>query len=36
MSQVKGTDDRTSSIVFANGSKQKVKAVETALALVGR
>lgn len=36
MSQVKGTDDRTSSIVFANGSKQKAKAVETALALVGR
>lgn len=36
LSQVKGTDDRTSSIVFANGAKQKVKAVQTALALVGK
>ena len=32
-SQVKGTEDRTSSIVFANGAKQKAKALEFALVL---
>lgn len=32
-SQVKGTEDRTSSIVFANGAKQKAKALEYALVL---
>jgi phage/plasmid-like protein (TIGR03299 family) len=32
-SQVKGTDDRTSSIVFANGAKMKAQALEYALVL---
>jgi len=32
-SQIKGTEDRTSSIVFANGAKQKAKALELALVL---
>lgn len=34
MSQVKGTDDRTNSIVFANGAKAKTEALDTLLALV--
>jgi phage/plasmid-like protein (TIGR03299 family) len=34
MSQVKGTDDRTNSIVFGNGAKQKTQALSTLLELV--
>jgi hypothetical protein len=35
LSQVKGTEDRTKSLVFANGAKLKRQALQNALVLVG-
>ena len=34
MSAIRGTDDRTNSIVFGNGDKQKTAALSTLLQLV--